>query len=50
MSAAVLQLQHFSCQFSCIQDPVSPFLKLLADLKILAEYTAKIASGEKNGA
>jgi hypothetical protein len=49
MSASILKAQHFRHQFVCSQSPGAACLKFLADLVILAEYTAQVASGEKDG-
>jgi len=49
MRAFILKPQHFGGQFFSRQGPVTALLKFLADLVILAEHTAEIAPGKKDG-
>ena len=49
MSTFILQAQYFRYEFVCSQSPGAAHLKFLADLVILAKYTAKVASGKKDG-
>ena len=49
MSTFILEAQYFRYEIVCSQGPGTALLKFLADLVVLAEHTAKIASGKKDG-